>query len=683
MKTPSTHTSPSEQAMRELAAAFFARSTTYQAVTLEEFALFAGVDVADILKVFPLNEWTSLRHAWCVQYLRPFMDEVYREAKTQEEFTIRSIATRAGVPASQAYHCLKEEWQARKATLPTAREKLVEVIKTMVQANVPLADFTIERIYATSGLPPRIKLPRWLYQARRDAYFELVERQRGSVAFPSAGENILPIAGGWIELDSSSWDLRPAGGAVLKRERLRDDLAVFAWPLLREELRSGALTMSTICAHYEGFRQAGRVLGTGIPDVRSATLEALQRAWVCYEGASNARVRARRALLQLFEALLQRSVTESALDSQELLSIVNWLGTMLVLPHPPSHGEFLSEDEVNSILVSCLTDIKAGMAFTENGPDLTKLSTRQKSTDSAACIVHWAVALMIVLMAFTGLRRQSILLLEVDDWAEIRAGLFALAWRHPKKSEEHLAVLPATIGQQLQYYVARTAAVRAKLQTKRLILNGDNNGLWEEMAVGSCNRRLEEFVRRHRLERSGMPIHLGSTLFRRTLATRALYEGLSLEALRLQLGHSTLATTLLYTRFDLFEHPAQVRGSLDTYGRQTLTTWHAPLLLQELPSDERIALLSVKVQRDQAVGLCRHDHCIKAEYGSSPPCSLCEHLVTGPEFLPAWQAEHRQREQELHLLAVRPGSGHLLAQMKGQFDRFEANFAFARHGGNR
>ena len=86
MKTPSTHTSPSEQAMRELAAAFFARSTTYQAVTLEEFALFAGVDVADIQEIFPLNEWTSLRNAWRVQYLRPFMDEVYREAHPQHRY---------------------------------------------------------------------------------------------------------------------------------------------------------------------------------------------------------------------------------------------------------------------------------------------------------------------------------------------------------------------------------------------------------------------------------------------------------------------------------------------------------------------------------------------------------------------------------------------------------------------
>src|SRR5260370_2703028 len=97
MKTPSNHTSPSEQAIRQLAAAFFARSTTYQAVTLEEFALFAGADVTDILEVFSLNEWTSLRHAWRVQYLRPFMDQVYTWAQTQEQLTIRTTPTRSRI----------------------------------------------------------------------------------------------------------------------------------------------------------------------------------------------------------------------------------------------------------------------------------------------------------------------------------------------------------------------------------------------------------------------------------------------------------------------------------------------------------------------------------------------------------------------------------------------------------
>src|SRR5260370_15865488 len=97
MKTPSNHTSPSEQAIRELAAAFFARSTTYQAVTLEEFALFAGADVADILEVFSLNEWTSLRNEWRFQCLRPFFDEGFKKDPKQEEGYNPSNATQACV----------------------------------------------------------------------------------------------------------------------------------------------------------------------------------------------------------------------------------------------------------------------------------------------------------------------------------------------------------------------------------------------------------------------------------------------------------------------------------------------------------------------------------------------------------------------------------------------------------
>jgi hypothetical protein len=267
-----------------------------------------------------------------------------------------------------------------------------------------------------------------------------------------------------------------------------------------------------------------------------------------------------------------------------------------------------------------------------------------------------------------------------SPWVEIRAGLFFLRWQHSKKGEAHLAVLPAAIGQHLQLYVNRTQTVRAALGTKCVFLNGNNSGFWEEISARGFALRLRMFVRRHQLQRNGAPLELGSTLLRRTLATRALYEGQSIEAIRSQFGHTTIATTLLYTKFDLFEHPSQVRAPLDAYGRQALTTWHAPLLLQELSSEERSALLATRTQREQDVGLCRHDQCVKAEYGSPPPCSLCEHLVTGPEFLPAWEAEHRQREQELHRLAGLPGAGHILSQMKGQFTRFETNFAVVQQG---
>src|SRR5260370_31473537 len=163
---------------------------------------------------------------------------------------------------------------------------------------------------------------------------------------------------------------------------------------------------------------------------------------------------------------------------------------MLVFPIDRSNAEFLSEEELNEILTCCLVDIKAGSAFTENRPDLPKLSSRQSSEDGATCVVQWTVALMILLMAFTGLRRQSVLLLEVEDWVEIRAGLFVLAWHHSKKSEAHLAVLPAAIGQQLQLYVSRTEVVRTALKTKRVFLNGNNIGFWEHAPIPGFARRL-------------------------------------------------------------------------------------------------------------------------------------------------------------------------------------------------
>jgi hypothetical protein len=281
-------------------------------------------------------------------------------------------------------------------------------------------------------------------------------------------------------------------------------------------------------------------------------------------------------------------------------------------------------------------------------------------------------------MAFTGLRSQSVVLLEIEDWIQLRPGLYALIWRHGKKREENLAVLPALLAHQLDLYVSHTTAIRKALGTQRVFLNGTTQGLWNVMSSSAFDARLKRLAERHHLERNGDPLLLGSTLLRRTFATRALYEGQSIEAVRLQLGHAHTETTYTYAHFDRSEHPDQVREPLDLYGRQSLTLWHAPLILDQLPPEKRLALLDVKAEREQDVGHCSHDRCIKAERGSPPPCSLCEHLVTGPEFLKAWEGEETQRVHVLQHLAATPDAGLLLAQMKCQFEHFQANFAFVR-----
>jgi hypothetical protein len=167
-------------------------------------------------------------------------------------------------------------------------------------------------------------------------------------------------------------------------------------------------------------------------------------------------------------------------------------------------------------------------------------------------------------------------------------------------------------------------------------------------------------------------------MLRRTYVTRELYKGRSIWALRLQLGHESLRTTRRYGKFDQFEHPAEVGEALDEYARVTLELWHRPLLLSGLDAAERDLLLGLKGERHQEVGLCRFDSCRKVEIASTPPCSLCEHLVTGPEFSDAWDAEQKRREDEIGLLQTTPGADHTLAQQRTQYEMFRENAAYVK-----
>src|SRR5947199_398980 len=121
---------------------------------------------------------------------------------------------------------------------------------------------------------------------------------------PPQSPHMCHIAGTWIDLDSDTWDLRPAGLRVLRRSKLRTDIAAISWPLLREELQIGDLAPSTVSTHYQAFDLAGQLLGEKIPDVRHTSLEHLQQAWVTYSGSLVLRRRARMGLLRTFETLL-------------------------------------------------------------------------------------------------------------------------------------------------------------------------------------------------------------------------------------------------------------------------------------------------------------------------------------------------------------------------------------------
>ncbi len=671
----------SAESIHQHAEQFFAKAETYQELSLEHFTRLVGLDQRNRSRILSHKQWNAMKEAWLARHLQQAMDEIYQSAKIQTDFSARRIAQRVGV--SQKLVSRSEEFQRLRATLPTAQESVLAVIKAMVDANIPLADFTTEKILKTAGTAGIYFTDyKWFIKARHAAHLELVRRQGQSVtasALPPGGEYKL-IAGTWVDLNSDCWILPREKGSLaqLRRDRLREDFAEIAWSVLREELRrSGEIEVSTVVSHYNGFLNAGKLLVTEIPDLQLASLEALQRAWVQYDGTPPMRRMARIALLQLIETLINGPESNRDVNKVELLRMATWLGMVVAIPAQKPGEIFLSESELTKLLQGCLADIENGIVFTEDNPDLLWMSTGPKAKVNAASVVQWGTALMVLVMAFTGLRRQSVLQLQIHDWIQIRTGLFALVWRHGKKHEENLAVLPAEVAFHLDLYVRRTASVRAALGTELVFLNGSSRN-WCEMLDRAFTYRLNEIAARYHLKRNGTPIQLGSTIFRRTFTTHALAEGRSLWALRAQLGHAGIRTTYKYAKIDRYEQPDQLRGPLDIYARQSLTLWHTPHLLDNLAPAERSRLLGTKIFRQQNVGLCRFDSCMKAERGSPPPCSLCEHLVTSFEFLPAWEAEQAQWEQELELLAATPQSEMIFAQKRCQFEQFQTNLMFVR-----
>ena len=556
---------------------------------------------------------------------------------------------------------------------------MLAAIEELIREGVTTRELTTELISRRAGVRPKVCPWFWnlLYSSRQ----ELLKIRTGDdIARPPDGVKALMLPGGWVDVESDTWDLRSGRGALLKRDFLRSDIADIAWPLMRDALLGEHLTCATVTHHFTGYRAAGDLLGAKVSDVREATLGQVQSAWLKYEAGPSKLANVSAALKRIFTYLSRPEMEMSGVKVKEMLLISAWLYTSAVVKQGNPDQDFLTDAEMDITIKGCLRDIKAGLDFTASGQDLLGLPTRPAARVNAVVVVHWAASLMVLLMLFTGLRSQSVTSIKVGDWAEIHPGLFALVWTHGKKREEKIAIIPASLARLLSQYVERTAAVREALGAEYVFLTSTHNSFWSMTRNAGYLRvsLLWAFVRRHGLERGGLLLKLNARMLRRTYVTRELYEGRSIWALRLQLGHESLQSTQRYGKFDLFEHPAEVGEALDEYGRVALELWHRPLLLSDLETAERDSLLGLTVERHQGTGLCRFDCCRKIEVGSPPPCSLCEHLVTGPEFLDAWDAERKRREDEIGRLQTTPGADHTLAQKRTQYDMFRENASYVK-----
>lgn len=656
--------------IRREAREFFGEAETFGQVLEEEFAARVQTSVQTLLRwVFAPGEWREMQDEWIRQRLRPVMKELLKECEVQRQFTVDAIRAHVGIGERRFLVVLGEEWRELKATLPTEGQRLAATIDEIKNTATSLEELTLERAWERSGVTLKYK---WVRDHLRAARLELSKRLNAKEP-PFEGENIRIFPRGAVDLDGDVWDLRAPGCQVLRRDSLRPDLADVAWPLLRNDLINRKLLPGTVCRDYRAFVGAGTFLGDEIPDVRSATLRAVQEAWLRYEGGRGQRGNVRRVLGRLFAALLVASREDPSIDGKEMLLILDWLRNVVRIGAVKPGEKFLSEHELDALVAGCLSDIKAGIEFTEGDPDLFNLCPLSFASDSAVAVVRWGVALMLLVSAFTGLRTQSVIRLRESDLVEVRPGLFALVWRHTKTMKESVCVLPAVIARHVRLYVERTRRLRALLETDFVFLSGGKVDWGNYRNANQVIARYRIFARRHRIERDGATLALNNMALRRTYATRELYEGRSLWVIRLQLGHARIVTTGIYTKFDRYEHPALVREALDEYGRKSLTLWGSPVLLDGLSEGERASLLRAASERHQDVGLCREGRCVKAAGGNPLPCTLCEYLVTGPEFLGAWEEERLKLEGELRRLEGDPTMRHVLAQKRALYKQFLAN----------
>jgi hypothetical protein len=90
-------------------------------------------------------------------------------------------------------------------------------------------------------------------------------------------------------------------------------------------------------------------------------------------------------------------------------------------------------------------------------------------------------------------------------------------------------------------------------------------------------------------------------------------------------------------------------------------------------ADERARFLGARPEHDVGVGLCDEATCVMVKRGSSiPPCFLCTHLLTGPEFFPELDELRQATRAETHGLPATSSFSALQANKRYELECLDA-----------
>lgn len=649
--------------LRPAIEAYFSQARSFADISRNKFAASMGISRSSMYKIFPSGLWGQMQKNWLRSVLKPVMDEIFGDSIVREDFTVGKILKRLeGVKISKELflQAVGDDWLVLAGRLPTARQLVHDKLKEWKRANEQIETFTSGRLLQETKL--KQTYTSWIGDALRVARREHLQQHNPPPPAPDSTVRLFEFSGRWVDLDSDEWDFNPCCER-LSRTKLRNDIAALAWPILRGELEARRYAIRTVAGHYRGFRWAGDLLGEAIPDVREAILETTQIAWNKYSAGKSKKNNARSALIKILACLLEKAEIDKSINSGEVSRIITWLVAQSSTPDETPTTDFLSEEELDQVITCCLVDIGAGVKFMESSPDLLRASIIDGNDGSAAPVARWGLALMILLMVFTGLRPGSVTRLKVNEWMQILPKVTALTWQHDKKNEANVVAIPVLLARLLNLYVQHTETLRQALMVNLVFITSDRWVQWRCFKwTNDILVRMQEFVERHKLRRDGKPLHFTPTVLRRTYATQQLYKGRSIWFIRAQFGHKRIISTMHYVQLDRFEHPAQVGTALDDYGQRVLDLWRSPVTTAPLNSASRAALFSPE----------------KGEVGGDAllPCSTCGQLATSPKLWDEWEGENKRRKEHLRGLEENPDPSNLVGRELSDHQQFTANYEF-------
>lgn len=214
-----------DERIRQAADQLFAEAKHVNEITRERiFALVEGPGKQSAFRrVFPGDEFPRRRRAWLRRRVEQAIEQVFALAQFPRDVTFQQIADLAGCGRDSVIRLARAQIRARRQALATPQQRALQVIEQLVEARVPVAEYTWERVFREAGKSGRMYLTDDLTQAFRDGREKLASFHRQPQQQRMPGAAYAYVQGDWVNVDEATWYF-PSIERTLRRDQLRPDI---------------------------------------------------------------------------------------------------------------------------------------------------------------------------------------------------------------------------------------------------------------------------------------------------------------------------------------------------------------------------------------------------------------------------------------------------------------------------